>query len=1223
MPHPLQQRVDAVARRVSRLRGAYLASSYFLAAVGIIGAGVLADYLLRPHDPGVRWIVSLALLGALGWALHRLVFSSLRSKSSSIAVAQRIEQHFPALGKRLSSAIAFLGQSPDDTTAGSLDLRRAVVAETEALSVDLDYQAVVNPRQPRRMLILAGITALALAGVTLAAPWLVSLGMKRLAMPWENTSWPARHSLAFATGPQILATGDEFNVEVIDRNGELPEEVELHIRAGGRTETHAMKRLGDRMVFQLDRVSEPFSYRAVGGDDYSMQWISLEVVSPPQVTDLVVTVTPPTYTQQPAESARKLVRAIAGSHLALRGTVDKPIKSAALKTANGQTLPVPVAIGADGKSFAAPADRSTPWIAEKSAEIWCEVSDDAALPAGRQQRIELQVAADAPPTISWESPTDHAFVTPRALVPIRALVKDDLAIARVELRYLRPDASDEGEHVVELFVAKPSAEEGSGPSSLSLNTAWDLALIPSLAEGSVLAVRIVAADHKPQETTASVRRLTIISETELENRVVQQQSSILTQLAEALRLQRETHDQTAELAIRLAERGSLSPQDLSHLQSAELNQRQVARLLSDPQDGVEARIEALLDELAHNRVASQVAADRMRELLAKVRTLREQELAAISHELTAALKSAQSGAERGAGDGPAENSPNCGAADDAAAYATVQQSLQSAGARQEKVIATLESLLGDLAQWDSFSRLAREVGQIRTDQQAIADASEELRLEMAAGEATDAAEARASARTLARRQLELARRFEKLQLRMDEMRQQLGAGDPLVAGTLVDALAAARKLAIAGRMRSAAGELSDVRPGPAHQSQQAVLEGLAELLDVLSRRRDAELARTAKSLADAATDLDSLSQRQQALRRELGDAASEPAEAARKRKLERLTPEAKKLAEEVKELARKLERLQARRASQSAGEAAAAMDQSAQAAAADNADQAAEQAATAQDLLEETKRQLQEQIQQAEQDLLREQLARLEQHVAGLIARQKNAIAETDRLTALRGQQQGQLSDPQEATLRGLAAEQRLLAEETKQLGTSLQSAAAFTFSIDRTSQRMLAAADRLDAQDTSAETKSAQEDALAGLMLLEQALKSDDDGEPMPMDDEPPEGGAGQPPPGGTQSIAELKLVKLMQEEIQRQTAELEKVRAASGQWTEDQARRLADLARDQGKLAEMVARMIEAAAEKPEDSLPDLPEPAEKGRSGGDSKRAKPRTLDEELLKELEGKR
>jgi hypothetical protein len=1220
MPHPLQQRVDAVARRVRRLRWVYLASRYFLAAVGLIAAAVLVDYLLRPHDHGVRWIVSLALVGGLGWAFYRLVFPSLERGSSTIGTAQRIEQHYPALGKRLSSAIAFLGQSPDDVTAGSLDLRRAVVAETEALSVDLDYQGVVDPRRPRRMLLFAGIAVVALAGLTAAVPWLVVLGLSRLAMPWENTSWPARHALAFAAAPQILATGDEFNLEVIDRHGELPDEVELLIRRSGRNETHAMKRLGDRMVFRLDRVTEPFSYRAVGGDDYSMAWTKLQVVSPPQVTDLVVTVTPPPYTEQPAEEGRKLVRALAGSHLSLRGVVDKPIRSASLKLADGQTLPVRVAIAADGKSFHAPADPQSPWLAEKSGEIWSQVSDASALPAGRQQRIELQVAADAPPTISWESPADHAFVTPKAIVPIRALVKDDLAVARIELRYLRPDASDQGEHTLELFIAKRGeADAGPGPQSLSLDTAWDLALIPGLADGSVLALRIVAADFKPQDTTATIRRLTIISEAELENRVVQQQSSILTQLAEALRLERETHDQTAELAIRVQERGTIAPQELSHLQSAEPNQRQVARLLSDPQDGVEARITALLDELAHNRVASQVAADRMRELSARLQVLREKELAGIAHELTAALKSAQARADRGAGVESGEPSPRRAAEEPE----DVQKSLAAAGAGQERVIATLEALLGDLSQWDSFSRLAREVGQIRADQQSIATAAQELRLEMAASDMPAATESRASSRALARRQLELARRYEKLQSRMDDMRRQLGQSDPLVAGTLADALDAARKLAIAGRMRAAAGELSEVRPGPAHRSQQEVLEGLAQLLDVLSRRRDAELARTAKSLSGAATDLDSLAQRQQALRQELADAAQDPSEAARKRTLQRLSKEAQKLAEEVKELARKLERLQARRAAESGQQAAAVMDQSAQAAAADNADQADEQAATAQDLLEETKRQLEQQIKQAQQDLLREQLARLEQHVAGLIARQKNAIAQTERIAQLREKQEGKLAAPQEATLRGIAAEQRLLADETQQLGKSLEAAAAFTFSIERISQRMLAAADLLDAQDTGPAVKAAQEGALRGLTLLQEALQSDDGGQPMPMGGEQPQGADGQPPAGGVQNIAELKLVKLMQEEIQRQTAELEKLRLQSGELTADQVQRLDELARDQGKLAEMIVTMIEAAQEKQEDGLPDLPGPAEKGGAKGDKQGEKPRSLDEELLKELEGKK
>ena len=1222
MSHPLQQRVDAVERRVRRLRWCYGLACFLLAAAAVVAAASLADFFLRLHDPGLRWILSLAVAAGLGWACWRWVIPAVGTRLNRIEVAQRIERRFPRLGKRLSSAIAFLSQSADDPTAGSLDLRRAVVAETEALSGEMDFQDVVEPRRPRRLLAAAGLVVIAAIAVAVASPTLVRLGLTRLATPWGNDAWPARHALAFAAAPRVLAVGDDFDVEVIDRNGELPDVVELQLRrlADGRDEVHAMKRLGDRMVLRLDNVTQPFAFRAVGGDDYHMAWTTLEVVSPPKITDLVMEVTPPTYAAWPTEQGRKLVRALAGSQIVLRGKVDKPIKSASLKTGNNQTLPVRVAVSADGKSFQAPADGPVPWLAEKSGEVWCEVTDDSALPTGRQERIELQVVADAPPTISWEAPADHALVTPRALVPIRALIKDDLAIARIELRYLRPDASDQGEQVLELYVGKPAAEHKAGDpparttagQSLALDTAWDLALIPSLAEGSVLAVRIVAEDFKPQQTTAVVRRLTIISEEELENRVVQQQSSILTQLAEVLRLQREARDQTAELEIRLKETGQLEPRDLSHLQSAELNQRQVQRLLSDPQDGVEARIIALLDELAHNRVSSQAAADRMNELLEKVRRLGKEELAGISHELTAALKTAQAAAE--------SNGPSGCAAD---APADVSQSLATAGAGQQRVIDALESLLGDLSQWDNFSRLAREIGQIRSDQTELADETDRLRLELAASDSPDAAAIRASSRQFSRRQVELARRYEKLQSRMTEMRQRLAQSDPLVAGTLTDALDAARRLAIGGRMRSASGELQDVRPGAAHQTQQQVLDGLAELQDVLSRRRDAELARTTQSLKQATADLESLAQRQQQLRRGMQQAAADSTAESRKRKLERLSHQAKKLAEEVRELSRKLERLQARRASETADQAAAAMDQSAQAAEGDQQDEAQDQAASAQDLLEETRRQLQQQIQQAEQDLLREQLVRLEQQIEGLIARQKNVIAETMRLEDFRGQQNGSLTDPQRATLRGIAGEERLLADETGQLGSTVQQAAAFVLGLEGVQAQLKAAAERLEAGETGAATKDLEEDALRRLMQVREALKPEESAPPEPQDDQQQPPAAPNDAAAPTANLAELKLLKLMQEEIQRQTAELERLRLQAGQLDEQQTQRLEALAREQGKLANMVMDMIKTAAERPEDSLPDLPMPAETGGGKGDKKGEQRGTLDAELLKDLEGKR
>lgn len=1231
MPHPLAERVRAVERRVRRLEWWHAACGCFLWATAIVMAAVALDYVLRIHDAGVRWIWSLAVAAALGWALWRWIVPIRRRPPAPVEVAQRIERRFPQIRGRLSSAVAFLSQSPSDPTAGSLDLRRAVVAETESLSADLDFQEVIDPRQPRRFIVAAAVMAIAALGLALASPSLVSLGAVRLAMPWSKVSWPARHALALVSPPRVVAKGDDVEIQVVDRNGELPEDVELQVREleSGRSQTHAMKRLGDQMIYRLDHVDQPLAYRAVGGDDYGMEWTTLQVASPAKVATLSIEVTPPAYSGWPKEQGGKLVRALAGSHLALRGTADKPIKSASLKAADGRTLPVRVAIAKDGRSFFAPADTRTPWLADQSGDFWCEVADESGLPTGRQEHIELQVITDAPPTISWESPADHTFVTPRALVPIRGLVKDDLAVARVELRYLRPDASDQGEQVVELYVGKTPAALASvgqgaarGPSgqSLALDATWDLALIPGLSDGSVLAVRLVADDFKHQQTAATVRRLTIISEEELESRVVQEQSSILTQLAEVLRLQRQVRDQTAELEIRLKETGQFAPQDLSYLQSAELNQRQVQRLLTDPQDGVEPRILALLDELAHNRVSSQAASDRMKELLTKVRQIGKDELAGISHELTSALKSAQAGAERGEGVPPAKDAPNCGA-DDAA---SVQQSLGAAGASQERVIAALEALLGDLSQWDSFSRLAREVGQIREGEQALAGETDQLRLEMAASDSPDSLANRASSRQLSRRQIELARRYEKLQTRMDEMRVRLGQSDPLVAATLADALDAARRLAVAGRMRSAATDLMDVRPGPAHETQQGVISGLGELLDLLSRRRDAELARTAQSLQRTSADLNSIRERQQALRRELHDAAGDPAEASRARKLERLSPQAQKLAEEVRELARKLERLQARRAAETGSQAAAVMDQAAQAAAADQGAAAEEHAAAAQDLLEETRRQLQQQIEQAEQDLLREQLARFEQHLQGLIARQKNVIQETTRLEEFRGQQNGALSAAQQATLRGIAGEQRLLADESQRLGTTIQAAAAFVLGLDGARQHMLAAAERLDAGETGTAIKVIEEDALRRLTQLRDALKPDEGASQEPQDDvQQPPGQNGNAPALSIQNLAELKLLKLMQEEVQRQTAELEKIREQAGELNAEQLQRLEGLASEQGKLADMVLNMIQSAARRPDDSLPESLKSKEKQPAKGDNKnQAGSKSLDEELLKELEGK-
>lgn len=1207
MPHPLQTRVEAVRGRAARLLWMYGLSRFAAAAVGIIILLALADYGLRLHDAAGRWLFSLmALLGIAG-AFMWLGWPALRPRKSPIEVARRIESRFPALEGRLSSAVAFLDESEDDPRAGSAALRKAVVAEAAALSADLDFRKALDSRQPRRAATVAAIAFFLFATLAGLNPAAANLALARLAMPWRAQPWPRRHELAFVSTPSRLATGDDFEVQLVNRRGKLPDDVRIHLRLhtalGTRKESHDMQPLGERAVYRLSNVAHSLDYRASGGDDDTLPWTRLEVIEPPKVVELTIEVTPPEYAGRSPRQEGRLVKAIAGSTLAVRGRLDKPIASAIGRTeTDGFDLPS-VSLDDDGLSFAAPAGGA--WTIEKSGNLWFELTDENGLVFGRDTRIELQVLPDSPPAIAWEAPIDHTFVTPRALVPVQALVKDDLAIRGVQLRFLRPGAS-EAEQVIELYAgpAKVAASRGStipDGDSQSIDYEWDLARLPHLQPGDVLAVRITAEDYKPQLATSIVRRLTIVTEEELENRVSQRQTSILSQLAEALRIARQCREQTGAIEIRLSEAEVLEAGDLNHLQSAQLNGRQLEKLLGDEADGVAGQLIALLEELAANRVGSQAAKARLEQLLAEVRKLNSGPLPAIEQELSQAFKTAREVIDV---DDPNER--------DRQPVEAIIARLRAAGVHQDEAIASLETMLGALAEWDSFSRLAREIGAIRSDQESLADETETLRLAtVAAAGDSPPAEARAGGRQAAQRELDLARRLDKIQSRMEEMLTRLEASDPLAAGTLADGLDVARRLAIGGQMREAALRLSALRFGPARERQLAVLEGLKQLLDTLSSRRNDELKRSIAALSAAAGDLATLLDQSRQAQGALAAAAQEADAGKKDRELQRLAREMERLAEEVDKLERQLERLRAQQPAQSLAQAAGKSRDAGQSAAGGNADEAQQGARDAQRLLEEAQAQLAQDIDRKREELAREEQARIEQFLAGLAARQKNVLQGTQRIDGMK--QNGALPAEQEMALRGIAAEQRLLAEEAVQLRAQL-AAKAFDFAMESIEERMGQAAGLLLRGETGAPTQTAEQAALSRLEQMLAALKPDEPAAEKPPPDGQAQPAGDSPPPGNFGGmLAELKLLKLLQEAIYARTAELEAIRAQEGALPPPQEEELDQLAREQGRLADMVLDLIEAASQRPEDEMELLPE-------GDNPPPDAKKSLDDELLQELE---
>ncbi|MBW8884242.1 MAG: hypothetical protein JF612_05580, partial [Planctomycetia bacterium] len=215
----------------------------------------------------------------------------------------------------------------------------------------------------------------------------------------------------------------------------------------------------------------------------------------------------------------------------------------------------------------------------------------------------------------------------------------------------------------------------------------------------------------------------------------------------------------------------------------------------------------------------------------------------------------------------------------------------------------------------------------------------------------------------------------------------------------------------------------------------------------------------------------------------------------------------------------------------------------------------------------------------AEEDLAREQLAPVGQIIAGLIVRQKNVISETRRLDEPRDEGE-RTTAIQSSELKNVAADQHLLADETAQLKPQFAAAAVFSFVIEVAASNMQRAVEMLGRGETGVGTQGAER---TGLLRLEQILAALGSDAATPNTDATTVEQTGQQPREENigASTAEIKLVRLLQQTINERTAELEAMRVRSGDLSAGQQQELETLAREQGRLADMVLDWIKATGQ------------------------------------------
>ena len=210
-----------------------------------------------------------------------------------------------------------------------------------------------------------------------------------------------------------------------------------------------------------------------------------------------------------------------------------------------------------------------------------------------------------------------------------------------------------------------------------------------------------------------------MSAEDYEERIAQRQAEILAQIAEVARVQQQTHGQTAQLEIPLREIGALGRDEVDQLQGAELNQRQVQQRLGHPNDGIGAQVTELIRELEGNQLDSSGTVERLARTCAMVSAHLNEN--ALPTDRAPHDRCAEAGPRRPRRAGKTTDRRRSDAIRD-----PLLQLVREAAADQEEVVRSLEQMLGQLSQWDSYRQLAREVGRLRREQESVNERTRDL-----------------------------------------------------------------------------------------------------------------------------------------------------------------------------------------------------------------------------------------------------------------------------------------------------------------------------------------------------------------------------------------------------------------------------------------------------------------------------------------------------------------
>lgn len=509
---------------------------------------VACDNLFWPGRAGramlLAAVCTVALMAVSTWLVRRWL-----EERRDDFFAALIEQRFPGLENRLINGLQ-LGRGND---YGSPRFVEAIVTDAAAASAELDLAEALDRRPMRRA---AGWLVAAGAAILLYAlsPRFAN-GISRVFMPLADIPpYTATQIAAVTPGNARVFEGRDVTIEAT-LTGAVPATAQLLVGGGERPWKALPMQASDRkrperFRYSLNEASESFDYYVAAGDGRSSQY-HLDVVARPRIEKRSIEITPPQYTERPAEvidPSDGEISALVGSAVRMTLTASKPLKSARLLLDTGEpveltrvgderTWQTMLAICTDkAKPKALPPHRRV--MAPARYQIVLEATDGAELTDPLWHTITA--LDDQPPSIALVRPGRDVQLKPDETLDIELAAKDDFGVGTVKLVYRVNDEKQPRE------LAAFTAENGNR-TEFKERYAWKLAG-GSFKAGDLLQYWAEAADRNevtgPGTARSQVYSVFLKTPEQTLARLEFQLDNYAQALEELIRLQSENRAQT-------------------------------------------------------------------------------------------------------------------------------------------------------------------------------------------------------------------------------------------------------------------------------------------------------------------------------------------------------------------------------------------------------------------------------------------------------------------------------------------------------------------------------------------------------------------------------------------------------------------------------------------------------------------------------------------------------